>query len=160
MSQYEYINCKPYKGYDISKSYELDSKGRRIPHSARYTVSDSDEDWIGDTYKTLAEAHRFIDEYEADMTGVVGSTEGANMKITAASKDKLHSKDYIKTALFDWLTDYYTLDIDGVPADVVVSSVEALPPEYNINDVFNLAMDEGIGFVEALEMIEKEVGIR
>ena len=27
MSRYEYVDCKPYKGYDISKSYELDSRG-------------------------------------------------------------------------------------------------------------------------------------
>lgn len=151
MSRYEYVDCKPYKGYDISKSYELDSRGRRIPNSGRYMVSDSEEDWIGDVYKTLSEAHRFIDEYEADMTGVVGSED------ITASTGRTTSVDYIKTALFDWLTDYFGLDVDGVPADQVVRRVQAIAPTFDINDVFNRSMDENIAFVDALAELEDEL---
>lgn len=70
MSKLGYKDMASYKGFDITKSFELSLAGKPIPNTARYTVSDSDEDWIGDVYKTLKEAHRFIDEYILGMGGV------------------------------------------------------------------------------------------
>ena len=51
----------PYKGYQIEKSWRLNSRGKRIPNTIRYTVIDENDDWIGDVYKTLSEAKAFID---------------------------------------------------------------------------------------------------
>lgn len=51
----------PYKGYQIEKSWRLNSRGKRIPNTIRYTVIDEEDDWIGDVYKTLPEAKAFID---------------------------------------------------------------------------------------------------
>ena len=70
MSKLGYKDMASYKGFDITKSFELSRTGKPIPNTARYTVSDSDEDWIGDVYKTLKEAHRFIDDYILDMGGM------------------------------------------------------------------------------------------
>lgn len=72
-TKYDYVECKPYKGFEIEKTYELDSKGKRVPGSGRYMVSE-DEYWIGDVYKTIQEAHDFIDDYIEGKTGVVSST--------------------------------------------------------------------------------------
>lgn len=52
---------KPYKGYRIFKTWEADDfKSRPIPGTVLYMVCD-DEDAIGDCYKTIREAHRYID---------------------------------------------------------------------------------------------------
>ena len=54
-------NSIEYKGYTIDKSWKEDYKGKRIPGTIRYMVSEED-DWIGDVYKTLGEAKAYIDE--------------------------------------------------------------------------------------------------
>ena len=54
----------PYKGYRIEKTWEVNYKGKAIPGTVRYTVVDEDDDWIGDVYMTLKEAHDYIDELE------------------------------------------------------------------------------------------------
>ena len=59
-----------YKGFKIDKSWEIDWKGNKIANTTVYMVYDDDEDWIGDVYKTLKEAHRFIDDYILDMGGM------------------------------------------------------------------------------------------
>ncbi len=51
----------PYKGYNVEKSWTIDGKGRPIKDSVRYAVIDNDDDWIGDFYKTVKEAHDYID---------------------------------------------------------------------------------------------------
>ena len=51
-----------YKGYRIVKSWKADYKGNRIPRTTIYQVVDDDDNWIGDCYKSLAEARRFVDE--------------------------------------------------------------------------------------------------
>ena len=53
---------KPYKGYQIDKSWKVDYRGNRIPNTVQYMVIDEDDDWIGDVYSTLAEAKAYIDE--------------------------------------------------------------------------------------------------
>lgn len=52
----------PYKGYNIEKTWETDRKGRPIKDSVLYQVVDQDDDWVGDEYRTLKEAHAYIDE--------------------------------------------------------------------------------------------------
>lgn len=54
---------RPYKGYRIEKSWKVDHKGRPIPDSETYMVIDEEDDWIGDVYKTLKEAHQYIDDF-------------------------------------------------------------------------------------------------
>lgn len=51
----------PYKGYKVEKSWRTDSKGRPIRDSVMYAVIDDEDDWIGDMYKTVKEAHDYID---------------------------------------------------------------------------------------------------
>ena len=51
----------PYKGYNVEKSWTVDRRGRTIKDSVRYAVIDADDDWIGDMYKTVKEAHDYID---------------------------------------------------------------------------------------------------
>lgn len=57
---YEFKALKPYKGYGVDKTWEVDEiTGKRIsPY--KYVVSDSD-DYIGEEYDSIAEAHGFID---------------------------------------------------------------------------------------------------
>ena len=56
---YDYKDMKPYKGYYIQKVWEVDNAGKRTgPY--RYIVSD-DEDCLGEEYRSIAEAHRFVD---------------------------------------------------------------------------------------------------
>ena len=52
----------PYKGYNIEKSWRTDHKGRPIKETVMYQVIDEDDDWIRDMYKTLKDAHDYIDE--------------------------------------------------------------------------------------------------
>lgn len=56
---------QPYKGYNIEKTWEVDSRGHKIPGSDRFSVIDEDDDWIGDIYRTLKEAHQYIDDFVA-----------------------------------------------------------------------------------------------
>ena len=57
---YDYRELKAYKGYDIDKSWQTDFFGKKIKNTDVYLVS-KDDDYIGEEYKTLADAHRFID---------------------------------------------------------------------------------------------------
>ena len=61
MDDYEYKPLKPYKGYEVYRSQKvrIDPWGRHIVYTV-YLVAD-DEDFIGVEYKTIKEAHRFID---------------------------------------------------------------------------------------------------
>lgn len=52
----------PYKGYRIEKSWRTDSKGRPIKDTEMYAVIDDEDDWIGDAYKTVKEAHDYIND--------------------------------------------------------------------------------------------------
>lgn len=61
-SKYDGKDMKPYKGYKIEKNWKLDEKGKPVPGSVRFMVIDEEDDWIGDVYKTLKEAHEYIDE--------------------------------------------------------------------------------------------------
>lgn len=56
---YEYKELKPYKGYEIQKAYKIDENGKRIGKVV-YVVADED-DYIGEEYNSVAEAHRFVD---------------------------------------------------------------------------------------------------
>ena len=53
-------DLKPYKGYGVQKAWYEDFDGRKVPNTDIYLVSD-DDDYIGEEYHTIAEAHRFID---------------------------------------------------------------------------------------------------
>ena len=48
---------QPYKGYNIEKTWEVDSKGHKIPGSDRFSVIDEDDDWIGDIYTAHLKKH-------------------------------------------------------------------------------------------------------
>lgn len=65
------------------------------------------------------------------------------------------SSDYIKVKLFDYMCDHM-YDIDGEPAERIVERVSKLSPVFDVDDVLNLAYDEGLTFVEALNQIESE----
>lgn len=55
----EFKELKPYKGYEVHKTWEVDDDGKRIS-PFKYVVADED-DYIGEEYNSIAEAHRFID---------------------------------------------------------------------------------------------------
>ena len=50
---------KPYKGFEVYKAWEVNEDGKRIG-KACYIVAD-DDDYIGEEYESIAQAHRFID---------------------------------------------------------------------------------------------------
>ena len=58
---YEFKELKPYKGYGVDKTWEVDAKGKRIS-SYKYIVAD-DDDYVGEEYDSIAEAHRAIDSW-------------------------------------------------------------------------------------------------
>lgn len=159
--KYEYVDCKPYKGYDISKSYALDVRGRRIPDTGKYMVSNSEDDWVGDVYDTLAEAHQFIDE-ELASTSITSSTNRkSTMRNVLATTGRSTSTAYIKSRLFDWMFDGFNgkpgYEIDGWPAQAVVERIENLAPQYDIDDVIDLAIDEGELITWAIEQLEDQI---
>lgn len=59
---YEVKELKSYKGYGVDKTWEVDEvTGKRIsPY--KYIVSDGD-DYVGEEYDSVAEAHRAIDSW-------------------------------------------------------------------------------------------------
>lgn len=61
MYDYEFEELKSYKGYGISKAYKVDDDGKRINGTTVYLVDDGD-DYIGEEYKSIKEAHKFVDE--------------------------------------------------------------------------------------------------
>lgn len=154
--KYEHVECKPYKGYDIDKSYALDFKGRRIPGTARYMVSDEEDNWIGDVYSTLSEAHKFIDEEIASVVKSSSQKTSKKDRIMGTS-GRSTSKDYIRVTLFDYLADYCMLDIDGEPASRVVDRIAALAPVYDVDDVLALTDEEGVDVITAIAMLEEEL---
>lgn len=56
----EGYDLKPYKGYGVEKAWYEDIDGRKIPNTDHYLVFE-DDDYIGGSYRTIADAHRFID---------------------------------------------------------------------------------------------------
>lgn len=64
MFDYEYEELKPYKGYGISKAYKVDDEGNRVSGTTVYLVDDG-EDYIGEEFKSIKEAHKFVEEMEA-----------------------------------------------------------------------------------------------
>lgn len=60
MNGYEYKTLSDYKGYGITKAHQVDDEGKRIPGTTVYIVSEG-EDYIGEEYKSLSAAKRYID---------------------------------------------------------------------------------------------------
>lgn len=87
----------PYKGYQIEKNWELDYKGRRVPHTDRYMVVDRDDDWIGDMYKTLAEAKAFIDTITSKKSVRSNTEVGSYKGITYGMEDDHDQNYYFQT---------------------------------------------------------------
>ena len=58
-ANYDIRELKPYKGYEISKMWELNVFDKRIGKPF-YCVSEND-DYIGEEYSTLEDAKAFID---------------------------------------------------------------------------------------------------
>ena len=56
---YDTRELKPYKGYGIDKVYQLNFFNKRVGLPF-YLVSE-DEDYIGEEYRTLEDAKKFID---------------------------------------------------------------------------------------------------
>ncbi len=59
MAQYEERELKPYKGFGITKMQELNFFGKKIGLPF-YNVDDG-EDYIGEEFRTLEDAKKFID---------------------------------------------------------------------------------------------------
>lgn len=59
IQEFESIDLKPYKGFDVQKCYWLDLEGHR-KGKPFYLVA-AEEGYIGEEYHGLDEAHRFID---------------------------------------------------------------------------------------------------
>ena len=58
---FDYKDLKPYKGYTIQKAWYIDDEGNRIKkYPVFYLVADED-DYVGEEYKTLEDAKRWID---------------------------------------------------------------------------------------------------
>ena len=57
----DYINLKPYKGYEIQKHFFIDSKGKRKGKPFYLVAECGDNDYCGDSYASLDDAKRFID---------------------------------------------------------------------------------------------------
>lgn len=62
MKDFEYIELKPYHGYGITKVYETEPDGKRIPGTERYIVDDGEE-YIGEEYPTLKHAHCAVHDF-------------------------------------------------------------------------------------------------
>ena len=58
----KHIDLKPYKGYDIQKCYFVDRNGKRKGKPFYLVAESNDEDYCGDSYTSLADAHKFIDK--------------------------------------------------------------------------------------------------
>ena len=76
--------------------------------------------------------------------------------IKGGTSGKTLSADYIKCELFDWLCDYEDFEIDGVPATEIVERIQAMRPEFGIDDVLYVASELSVSIVEALEHVEAE----
>ena len=63
MNDFESRELKKYKGYGISKAWRVDSDGERIKKYPFFYLVDDGDDYIGEEYKTLAEAKAFIDTF-------------------------------------------------------------------------------------------------
>ncbi len=73
-----------------------------------------------------------------------------------ASADKEYT-EHIKATLFDYIAEGNE-EIDGVPADRLAERIEALYPDYTIEDILRLSYEEGIYLAEAVEQLEEDEG--
>ncbi len=60
MNDYEYKELSAYKGYGMTRAYQLNDEGKKIPGTTIYLVSEG-EDYIGEEYKTLIDAKKYVD---------------------------------------------------------------------------------------------------
>lgn len=58
---FETKELKSYKGYEISKAWRVDTDGDMIKKYGYFYLVSDDDDYIGEEYKSLAEAKKFID---------------------------------------------------------------------------------------------------
>ena len=122
-ARYDGKEMTPYKGYKIEKNWELDYKGKPIPGTIQYMVIDEDDDWIGDVYKTLKEAHEYIDQVEGSCN-VTASTKSMYTKFRKWYNNLTpNQREHV----------YKTADISGIPA-----------PDYDkaTDDMLEWLMDE------------------
>lgn len=52
---------KEYRGYGVEKAWWTDNDGERIKRYPFFYLVFEGEEYIGEQYKTLEEAHKFID---------------------------------------------------------------------------------------------------
>ena len=88
----------PYKGYKIEKSWSVDSRGKVVKDSIRYAAIDSDDDWIGDMYKTVKEVHDYIDSIVKK--GVKASSK-LHIKNSSIGSTIKSARNAVKAAEFD-----------------------------------------------------------
>lgn len=62
MYDFEVKELNNYKGYGIDKAWRVDSDGIRIKEEGFFYLVSDDDDYIGEEFKNLTEAKRFIDE--------------------------------------------------------------------------------------------------
>nr|WP_297765692.1 hypothetical protein [uncultured Butyrivibrio sp.] len=60
MYDFEYKELADYKGYGITRAHQVDDEGKKLKGTAVYIVSEGD-DYIGEEYKNLNAAKKFID---------------------------------------------------------------------------------------------------
>ena len=58
---YEFKYVRDYKGFEIQKAWQVDFEGKKRKGTEVYIVVDDEDDCIGEEYKTLTEAKKFID---------------------------------------------------------------------------------------------------
>lgn len=79
-------------------------------------------------------------------------------KLIRGTTGRSTSTQYIKNQLFDYLADNRYLDIDGDPAYQVVDRIEKLAPVFDVDDVINKALEDGVDLITSLTELEDEVG--
>lgn len=154
--RYEHVECKPYKGFEIDKSYALDYKGKRIPGTAKYMVTEGD-DWVGDVYNTLKEAHQYIDEELANRSQSVNAStqKGRDMiRRVYGTTGRTTSKEYISYRLLKYLCEQPGFEIDGMSGQQVLDRIEALAPTLDVDDVIDFAYDHMTTIPEAIIALE------
>ena len=58
---YEITDIKPYKGHSVQKVQKVDEIDGTRYGKPFYVVGDTDGELIGEEYRSVADAHRFID---------------------------------------------------------------------------------------------------
>lgn len=75
-----------------------------------------------------------------------------------ATSGKTLSDEYIKCRLFDYLVevDQDGFLIGGTPAPEIIKGIKALRPAFDVDDVIDTSIQEGIDLDEAISILAEE----